>query len=330
MIRAETHPVHHERRWHRTRRPCSRPGRRRASQHGCGSPLVAGRPQIVVQSRRRRTNATSSRHVRHERRRHRTPAARPTSRAPGSRTTSPGRRTARGSPSTGGSRIDDRRLGRPADRRSYRVDGRCRSSRSGRRRSPTAPLIRAGRPTGRRSCCRLPGDRSLHASRSSGTSARPIAIDVGDRARRASSTGASARRRSWQRARALSGVPRRPTAPLAGQGRTPGGRARGSRCRRLGCGERIRTSDLRVMSPTSCRCSTPRPVTLGPEADSVKRLTGAPIDGGRRSVRARPFRRRPPMSSPSTRRDRQDRGEDVHRIDDVRLGEDAGDAATRR
>jgi hypothetical protein len=25
-----------------------------------------------------------------------------------------------------------------------------------------------------------------------------------------------------------------------------------------GCGERIRTSDLRVMSPTSCRCSTPR------------------------------------------------------------------------
>ena len=26
----------------------------------------------------------------------------------------------------------------------------------------------------------------------------------------------------------------------------------------LGCGERIRTSDLRVMSPTSCRCSTPR------------------------------------------------------------------------
>ena len=40
---------------------------------------------------------------------------------------------------------------------------------------------------------------------------------------------------------------------------------------RLGCGERIRTSDLRVMSPTSCRCSTPRLVTLGPEQRSVKR-----------------------------------------------------------
>ena len=63
-------------------------------------------------------------------------------------------------------------------------------------------------------------------------------------------------------------VLRRPDRP--DKGRTPGGRARGSRCRRLGCGERIRTSDLRVMSPTSCRCSTPRPVTLGPEADSVK------------------------------------------------------------
>jgi hypothetical protein len=25
-----------------------------------------------------------------------------------------------------------------------------------------------------------------------------------------------------------------------------------------GCGGRIRTADLRVMSPTSCRCSTPR------------------------------------------------------------------------
>jgi hypothetical protein len=58
--------------------------------------------------------------------------------------------------------------------------------------------------------------------------------------------------------------------PIAGQERTPGGRARGSRCMRLGCGERIRTSDLRVMSPTSCRCSTPRPVTLGPKHHSVK------------------------------------------------------------
>ena len=30
-------------------------------------------------------------------------------------------------------------------------------------------------------------------------------------------------------------------------------------CIRIGCGGRIRTADLRVMSPTSCRCSTPRP-----------------------------------------------------------------------
>ena len=45
----------------------------------------------------------------------------------------------------------------------------------------------------------------------------------------------------------------------------------------LGCGERIRTSDLRVMSPTSCRCSTPRPVTLGPRVDSVKHVVQRPI-----------------------------------------------------
>ena len=43
----------------------------------------------------------------------------------------------------------------------------------------------------------------------------------------------------------------------------------------VGCGERIRTSDLRVMSPTSCRCSTPRPITLGPRRVPVKRGQGA-------------------------------------------------------
>ena len=44
----------------------------------------------------------------------------------------------------------------------------------------------------------------------------------------------------WQRVRARELIQsRRPTAPFAGQERTPGGRARGSRCMRLGCGERI-------------------------------------------------------------------------------------------
>ena len=95
------------------------------------------------------------------------------------------------------------------------------------------------------------------------------------------------------------------------KGRTPGGRARGSRCRRLGCGERIRTSDLRVMSPTSCRCSTPRPVTLGPEADSVKRL------GVGSAVQPRPADEQSEHQCDAD----QDRGEDVHRVDDVRLGE---------
>ena len=39
--------------------------------------------------------------------------------------------------------------------------------------------------------------------------------------------------------------------------KNPGWSGPGFRKRRLGCGDWIRTSDLRVMSPTSCRCSTP-------------------------------------------------------------------------
>ena len=43
------------------------------------------------------------------------------------------------------------------------------------------------------------------------------------------------------------------------KGTTPGGGIHGAvRSEVFGCGGRIRTADLRVMSPTSCRCSTPR------------------------------------------------------------------------
>src|SRR5207247_1320815 len=46
----------------------------------------------------------------------------------------------------------------------------------------------------------------------------------------------------------------------------------------VGCGGRIRTDDLRVMSPTSCRCSTPRlpvypPPSGGPPATAAVRMT---------------------------------------------------------
>ena len=41
------------------------------------------------------------------------------------------------------------------------------------------------------------------------------------------------------------------------QKENPGWSGPGFRKRRVGCGDWIRTSDLRVMSPTSCRCSTP-------------------------------------------------------------------------
>ena len=42
------------------------------------------------------------------------------------------------------------------------------------------------------------------------------------------------------------------------QDKTKPGRLAGFHASELGCGGRIRTADLRVMSPTSCRCSTPR------------------------------------------------------------------------
>src|SRR5436853_15378 len=42
---------------------------------------------------------------------------------------------------------------------------------------------------------------------------------------------------------------------------------------RFGCGEGIRTLDLRVMSPTSCRCSTPRPRMVRAVRATVKRRT---------------------------------------------------------
>ena len=48
------------------------------------------------------------------------------------------------------------------------------------------------------------------------------------------------------------------------------GRDPGFRKRRIGCGEGIRTLDLRVMSPTSCRCSTPRRRMIGTAPESVK------------------------------------------------------------
>ena len=55
-----------------------------------------------------------------------------------------------------------------------------------------------------------------------------------------------------------------------GKERTPGWSGPGVLVKRVGCGEGIRTPDLRVMSPTSCRCSTPRLRRLPSIARSVK------------------------------------------------------------
>ena len=132
--------------------------------------------------------------------------------------------------------------------------------------------------------------------------------------------------------------------------RTPAGRGRGSGVEALVAGKRIRTSDLRVMSPTSCRCSTPRPTTLALAARSVKRTaawrtfrfrrggsarTERSAPGTSRCRRPRPAdrrlaRARPPTSSPMTRRHEHDGREHPERQPDVDLGEVARRRARRR
>jgi hypothetical protein len=60
-----------------------------------------------------------------------------------------------------------------------------------------------------------------------------------------------------------------------------------------GCGGRIRTDDLRVMSPTSCRCSTPPPEYTSPRAAAARRRAGADRDA-RRAVPGGAARHRQP------------------------------------
>ncbi len=208
------------------------------------------------------------------------PAAHRRSRTPGSRPISSGRRTARGSPSIAGARIRRRTaavrpIGIASDRRRSRRRHRADASRATARPS-------TGRPTARRSLS-IPG--TILRWPSGHDEPKPRADRRRLPGRSPSSAGRSARPASWQRWRPE--APRR--RPAAGQGRTPGGRARGSGEGGLGCGERIRTSDLRVMSPTSCRCSTPRPVTLAVGRRLVKR-TRSPArsaDLGRPDARRR-------------------------------------------
>ncbi len=100
----------------------------------------------------------------------------------------------------------------------------------------------------------LPG--TLAGAPSTSTKASPSRRSTPTRARRGSSTGASARRppgSDWRRRASARRV--RPLAPEKEEPRVVGPGVQGEG---VGCGERIRTSDLRVMSPTSCRCSTPR------------------------------------------------------------------------
>ena len=80
--------------------------------------------------------------------------------------------------------------------------------------------------------------------------------------------------RSWSWSPGASVPSRWRSARSAGSRRdrkNPEPRARGSIVAALGCGEGIRTPDLRVMSPTSCRCSTPRLPILGTDLRLRKR-----------------------------------------------------------
>ena len=99
-----------------------------------------------------------------------------------------------------------------------------------------------------------------------------------------------------------SGPPAAASRPRAGVGasrrspesKNPGGRAGVLDVDiRLGCGEGIRTLDLRVMSPTSCRCSTPQ-AKYEPGRPSPSNAVHAPGRTGRAPPPAGPGRRPAP------------------------------------
>ena len=150
-----------------------------------------------------------------------------------------------------GDRDDDRPthrrgLHRRRSRHRHRAD-------AGFRRRPLQLVAPTGPP-----CSRYPGNCLTHHRER--RPVRPLAIDVAtgnaDQVDWGSGRGSLLAAR-----RALIDL-RRPTA-RAGKEEPrvvgPGVQGEG-----VGCGERIRTSDLRVMSPTSCRCSTPRLLTVRP------------------------------------------------------------------
>jgi hypothetical protein len=116
---------------------------------------------------------------------------------------------------------------------------------------------------------RVPGDRTSGGIPPLGISG-PLSVASRPKraSRRCSSVGPVVRRSNRGRRGGA-----RCRHAVAGKSRTPGGRTRGSGVCGLGCGGRIRTADLRVMSPTSCRCSTPRPRILATHRQLVNRST---------------------------------------------------------
>ena len=252
------------------------------------------------------------------------------------------------------------RLGRrPAPRRASWSSRCC----SGRSRSPASGCCSPGRSGPRRcspsrtscSCVCLvlggivvPIDH-LPAPLAAVAAALPAAPLVGAAAGRARVASTGRRGRGG-----LAGAARRPGAsarsvlaardvPLGVAGAIAGSRKRKNPGRSdpgfggcaLGCGERIRTSDLRVMSPTSCRCSTPRPPMLPSGPGSVKRRLGrrSSLDGRRPGTAARPEREQRPAGHEQSRsqgtidHDRREEPERQADVDSARTPRDS-DATT--
>ncbi len=179
-----------------------------------------------------------------------------TRRSRGAARSPPGRRPARSpAPTTSTGR-------RPSDRH----PSRCRPA-SGRSRSATTwPTMRPPRPTtGCGSGWRRPTARAPSWSRSwvQRTTTRRRGRRRGSRwprgpGRRCASSSGPPTRAPTASSRPPSTTSGSSVPDRAGKARTPaGGPGFSTSMDGLGCGEGIRTLDLRVMSPTSCRCSTP-------------------------------------------------------------------------
>ena len=170
----------------------------------------------------------------------------------------------------------DPRSVRPIARGPGEMRHRARDVETGRHASAVRVVYRAGRPDDT-------DDRRVTRALRHRPRGGPATLIIGRRDLREHRGGArrpTAAIRAWQRR------PRRRV--LRGKGRTPGWSGPGVQEKAYWLRGSDSNHDLRVMSPTSCRCSTPRPGMIGPRRLPVKRPPRGRPGSGQSGVRCGP------------------------------------------